>query len=55
MRHYFVPSEHKEEDYFEFSAQFMGKNFIFKDPISKKCGFEGHTEIFHGRKSDKKI
>ena len=30
MRHYFVPSEHKAEDYFEFSAEFMGKNFTFK-------------------------
>lgn len=32
-----------------------GKNFIFKDPISKKYGFDGHTEIFHGKASDKKI
>lgn len=30
MRHYFVPSEHKAEDYFEFSAEFMGKRFTFK-------------------------
>ena len=32
-----------------------GKNFMFKDPISNKCGFDGHTEILHGNENSKKI
>ena len=65
MRHYFVPSEHKAEDYFEFSAQFMGKNFIFKscpDVFSKNQLDYGslvlvksvieHKELFSGRIMD---
>lgn len=65
MRHYFVPSEHKEEDYFEFSAEFMGKNFIFKscpDVFSKNQLDYGslvlvksvieHKELFSGRIMD---
>ena len=29
-----------------------GKNFIFKDPISNEYGYNGHTEIFQGKKND---
>ena len=31
-----------------------GKNFMFKDPISNKYGFDGHTEILHGKKNGEK-
>lgn len=65
MRHYFVPSEHKAEDYFEFSAEFMGKRFTFKscpDVFSKNQLDYGslvlvksiieHKEVFSGKIMD---
>lgn len=65
MRHYFVPSEHKAEDYFEFSAEFMGKRFAFKscpDVFSKNQLDYGslvlvksiieHKEVFSGKIMD---
>lgn len=65
MRHYFVPSEHKAEDYFEFSAEFMGKRFTFKscpDVFSKNQLDYGslvlvksiieHKELFSGKIMD---
>ncbi len=65
MRHYFVPSEHKEEEYFDFSENFMGKNFVFKscpDVFSKNSLDYGslvlvksiieHQEIFSGKIMD---
>lgn len=30
MRHYFISSEHKEEDYFEFKETFLDVSFTFK-------------------------
>lgn len=30
------------------------ENFIFKDPISKRYGFDGHTEMFSKKNNDKK-
>ena len=29
------------------------RNFLFKDPISNKYGFKGHTEIFHSSHNEK--
>ena len=65
MRHYFVPSEHKAEDYFDFSAEFMGKNFSFTscpDVFSKNQLDYGslvlvksvveHKELFSGKIMD---
>ena len=65
MRHYFVPSEHKAEDYFEFTENFMGKNFTFTscpDVFSKSQLDYGslvlvksvieHKELFSGKIMD---
>lgn len=65
MRHYFVPSEHKAEDYFDFSAEFKGKNFSFTscpDVFSKNQLDYGslvlvksvveHKELFSGKIMD---
>lgn len=65
MRHYFISSEHKEEDYFEFSATFMNKNFVFRscpDVFSKNALDYGslvlvksiieHKELFSGKIMD---
>ena len=65
MRHYFVPSEHKAEDYFDFSENFMGKNFVFRscpDVFSKNQLDYGslvlvksvieHKELFSGKIMD---
>ena len=65
MRHYFVPSVHKAEDYFEFTENFMGKNFTFTscpDVFSKSQLDYGslvlvksvieHKELFSGKIMD---
>lgn len=30
MEHYFISKEHKQTDYFNFTWQFLGKDFVFK-------------------------
>ena len=65
MRHYFVPSEHKPEEYFEFSTSFMGRTFTFRscpDVFSKNELDYGslvlvksiieHKDIFSGKIMD---
>ncbi len=65
MRHYFIASEHKPEDYFEFSENFLGKKFTFtscSDVFSKEQLDYGslvlvksiieHKEIFSGKIMD---
>lgn len=62
MRHYFLPSEHSEDEYFTFNASFQGRNFTFKscpDVFSKDSLDYGslvlvrsileHSEDFNGK------
>lgn len=61
LHHYFVPSNHKESEYFKFDFNFNGKNFVFKscpDVFSKNEVDYGslvliktilkHSEVFAG-------
>lgn len=65
MRHYFLPSEHSQDEYFTFSESFEGKNFTFKscpDVFSKNSLDYGslvlvrsvleHSDIFSGKIMD---
>ena len=62
MRHYFIPIEHKDEEYFEFSENFMDKHFVFRscpDVFSKNQLDYGslvlvksiieHKDVFSGK------
>lgn len=65
MRHYFVPSNHAEDEYFTFKASFQGINFNFKscpDVFSKDSLDYGslvlvksvleHKDVFSGKIMD---
>ena len=47
MEHYFIEKEHSQSDFFEFSWQFLGQNFIFKscDDVFSKDNVDYGTYV----------